>query len=295
MHLLLFFLLLFLSYSQSYASDLNTYLEIGAHSDSFKLNLEDRNKNIENSFEKIEWNHWISPEIRAGAIYRFCSRYSLEAEGGVQLKTSKKTITGNQFSVALGYLEKITPTIDLATLVGYSEQRTSFHAHSGNLPLKSTRSELHKIDLSNFRCSNTWKGPWIGCRLNYFPCSDLALLFQGEYHQVYYQSHSHWAAKEHLSDHFRFVTRGSLSHVGWHPGIKVNGVIVKDLAPQWKINLHGYYEQVFNQKKKASLKLQELAYTPNDRLFSDGSTKIKSKSAVQSISWAILGGLDYEF
>lgn len=295
MHLPIFFLLLLFSYSQSHASELNTYLEIGVHSDSFKLRLEDHNKDIENSFDKIEWNHWMSPEIRAGAIYRFCSRYSLEAEGGVQLRTSKKTIKGNQFSVALGYLEKITPTTNLTTLVGYSEQRTSFHAHSGNLPLKSTRTELHKVNLSNFHCANTWKGPWIGCWLNYFPYTDLTLFFQGEYHQVYYQSHSHWTAKEHLSDDFRFETKGSLSHAGWHPGIKVNGVIVKELAPHWKINLHGYYEQVFHQKKKASLKLQELACTPNGRVFSDGSTKIKSKSAVQAISWAILGGIDYEF
>lgn len=318
MHFFLVFLLFLLGSQQGYAADLETYLEIGVHSENFKVKLEDQNGNIENSFVKIEWNNWIAPEIRAGGIYRFYSCFTLEAEGGVLLKTDSgrlsssyrldassrsskfekcnKNISGNQFSIALGWIDKITQNVSLTTLVGYSEQRDSLHGNSDNFLLKiDLENEMNKIDLSNMSCRNSWKGPWIGCRVNYFPCSDLSLFLEGEYHYVCLQSHSHWHAKECLSDHFQFDTKGSILHKGNAQGLKLNGVIVKDLAANWKVRLHGYYEQIFKHKRKASLKLQELAYMPNEHLFSQGISRMKTKSAVQLSAWAILGGIDYVF
>ncbi len=318
MHLFLLLCLFLLSSHQCYASNLNTYLEIGVHNESFKLKLEDQNRNVENSFEKLEWNNWITSEIRIGAIYQFLSCFSIEAEGAVLLKTDSvnlsstyrqetssrslkigrcnKNISGNQFSVAIGYFGEVTPNVTLTTLVGYSEQRSNLHGHSGKIPLQTDSArEQHKIDLSNLKCFNIWKGPWIGCRLNYLPCSDLSLFLEGEYHYVNFNSHIHWKAQEHLSDNFHFDTNGSISHKGTAPEIKVKAGVVKDLTSHWKISLRGYYEQFFKQTENASIKYQELAYTPDERLFSQGSNRIKAKSSVQVSSWAILGGIDYDF
>jgi hypothetical protein len=316
------YLALVLLFGQLYGQcpPLDVYVEAGFHAEQLSWKLHGKKKALRENFSSVEWNRIYAPEVRLGVLYRFHPAFLFVINAGALLsnpssnqfratyteehgcrpfKSSnsiKSHISGNDFSLAFGYIEKITPWIELTTSLGYAEQRRKLcshpHAFSTNI---DTKSDPQSLEISDLYYRALWQGPWIGLKIDYALCEDFHFLADAQYHCTYLKTKGHWKTHETLSDHFTFDNESKITQRGLASGFKVNASLTKALDCHWKIGLHTYYELLIKLHGNDSTKTKQRVLTPASRTISQGSFQTHPGYQVHWQAWAILGGIDYEF
>lgn len=318
-HLLLVFtLLLGPLYGQSVP--FKAYIETGLHSEELSWKLERKKKSLRESFSSVKWNQIYVPEIRFGVLYRFHPCLSLALDSGCLLSSpsfsqfhasycekygcrpfknhpnSKNHISGNEFSIGMGYVEEPCSFIQLTTTLGYAEQRRLFTANPHNFTTKiDHENNPHRIQISHLRYSAHWIGPWLGLKMDYAYNHNLHFIADAQYHYTSLRATGNWKAHETLSDHFIFENESKITQKGIASKVKVNANIIQNLNSQWKIGLHGYFEMLIKIHGDDSTKTQQHVSSPTAKTISQEKFTTHPCYQIRWQAWAILGGIDYVF
>lgn len=317
MRSLWFLPLLFLCPSQ--LPSLDFYVEAGFHMENLNLDLHKKPDQLHDNFDTVKWNQIIAPEVRAGAAFEFLNCFSVEADGGLLLSTPASNkfsaryredigsrsfachahkngdISGNDFSIAVGYALATTSCFRLTALLGYAEQRRKLHSHPGKMKTHiNAETDPQRVDITKMHYSARWLGPWAGLRFGCDPCDSLHLILDAEYHHTLLKAKGKWLIQELLSDGYSFNSHICSKQSGVAPGFKVNAAIVHELCAQWKLVLHGYYAWLCKRNGRDTTTHTQCVAKEN-QVISEGNFRTTPHYRVQWHAWAILGGIDYEF
>jgi hypothetical protein len=300
-----------------YGDQLNCYAESGFHTE--KLSLQTKECAMKESFDHIECHLFAAPEVRLGGAYRFLGCFAIEVDGGLLLEAAsahrfagcyreeigsrafvahsrRGKYSGGDYSLAAAYQLKLCQNIYATTLFGYAEQRRHLRLSPGAFATRiDAVSDPQVVVVDDFNYRIHWQGPWVGLRLTFGCGEGLSLLVDGEYHRTLVHGRGSWHVNELLSDGFTFDSRSQLQQKGIASGFKVNVALSKVLNCKWKMALHAYYARLMRRHGHDECHNHQHVYTPAGSQICHSNFQHEARYRIQWHTFALLGGLDYEF